>query len=104
MTLRPKEKCEICGIIKKSILHRHHIIPRIDSRSTDSDDNLAIVCPTCHSRVHTGEFIIIGLYQTTDGIKLMWFQNGEDPPLKEEFWKVKYNPLVITLNDKDIKK
>ncbi len=100
--LRPKIHCEMCGLEKKSILHRHHIIPRTDTRSTDSDDNLAIVCPTCHSLIHTGEFIVIGLYQSTGGIKLMWFRNGEAPPLPEKFWKVKNNPLIITLKDDNI--
>lgn len=28
----------------------------------------------------------------------MWFKKGQDPPLPEEFWLVKDNPLVITLN------
>lgn len=96
--LRPKIHCEICGLAKRSILHRHHIIPRADSRSTNSDNNLAVVCPTCHSCIHTGEFIIIGVYQTTGGTQLVWFRKGEDPPLPEEHWRVRENPLIITLN------
>ena len=95
--LRPKKLCEICGFDKRSVLHRHHIIPRQDKRSTNSDNNLAIVCPTCHSLVHSGHFIIIGIYQSTSGQELMWFKNGEAPPLPEEFWFVKENPLVKTL-------
>ena len=99
---RPKKHCEICGLVKKSILHRHHVIPRTDPRSTNSDNNLAIVCPTCHSRIHTGEFIIIGIYKSTNGTELMWFCKGEEPPLSEEHWMVKDNPLVITLNNDEI--
>lgn len=95
--LRPKCSCEICGLEKPLILHRHHIIPRIDSRCTNSDNNLAIVCPNCHSLVHTGEIIIIGLYETTNGLELMWFRKNENPPLPREFWRIKDNPLVITI-------
>jgi len=97
MKLRPKIQCEICGLKKKSILHRHHIIPRPDSRSTNYDNNLAILCPNCHSRVHTGELIIIGVYHSTGGSQLIWFKKGEPPPLPQEYWLVKHNPLVITL-------
>lgn len=99
--LRPKTHCEVCNMEKKSILHRHHIIPRTDPRSTNSDNNLACLCPNCHSLVHSGDIIIIGLYQTTDGLKLMWFRKGEEPPISEEFWKVKDNPLVTTFCKKN---
>jgi hypothetical protein len=100
-SLRPKIQCEICNIKKKAILHRHHIVPRPDPRSTNSDNNLAILCPNCHSCVHTGEIVIVGIYDTTDGSQLLWFKNGEEPPLPKEFWKIKDNPLVITLNGED---
>lgn len=98
MSLRPKICCEICGLRKKSILHRHHIIPRTDSRSTNSDYNLAILCPNCHGCVHTGDVIIVGVYNTTGGLKLIWFKRGESPPIPREFWLIKDNPLVITIN------
>jgi len=97
MALRPKVNCEICGLQKKAILHRHHIIPRSDERSTNSDNNLAILCPNCHGCVHSGDLIIIGLYHTTDGQKLMWFRKGENPPIPKEFWRIKHNPLVLTI-------
>jgi hypothetical protein len=95
--MRPKVSCEICGLNKKHILHRHHIIPRMDPRSTNSTSNLAILCPNCHSIVHSGEIIIIGLYDTTDGLQLMWFKRGDELPIPKEFWKVKNNPLVTTI-------
>ncbi len=93
--LRPKIKCEICGLNDSSILHRHHIIPRRDKRSTNSDNNLAILCPNCHSKVHTGELIIIGVYQSTDGKSLVWFKKDTIPPFPKEQWLVKDNPLVV---------
>jgi hypothetical protein len=92
--MRPKICCEVCKFDKSNILHRHHIIPRCDERSTNSDHNLAIVCPTCHSLIHSGEIIIIGIYKTTGGTELMWFKKGEEPPFSEEFWQIKDNPLI----------
>jgi hypothetical protein len=93
--LRPKIKCEICGLNQYNILHRHHIIPRQDSRCLDNDSNISILCPNCHHLVHRGEFTIIGVYSTSDGIQSLWFKKGEQPPLPKELWKVKDNPLVI---------
>jgi hypothetical protein len=104
MVLRPKLKCEICGLKKPSILHRHHVIPRPDSRCTNSDNNLAILCPNCHSSVHLGEITIIGIYKSTEGTGPVWFKKGEDFPFPQEYWKVKDNPFVKTLkgNEDDL--
>jgi len=94
--IRKANKCEICGK-KEPVLHKHHIIPRTDPRSTNKNENLALICPNCHTRVHLGEIIIIGLYKSTAGFNLVWFKKNEKPPFPEEFWLVKDNPLVITL-------
>lgn len=96
--LRPKCACEVCGFKKPSILHRHHIIPRCDPRCTNGDNNLAVVCPTCHSLIHTGEIVVIGTYETTNGRETMWFRKGSKPPIPKEFWRVQDNPLVVTIN------
>lgn len=98
MPLKPKVCCEICNLNKKAILHRHHIIPRVDPRCVNKDYNIAVLCPNCHSRVHSGEFIIIGTYQTSDGFETIWFKKGDSPPIPKELWIVKDNPLVITLS------
>lgn len=98
---RPKIRCEVCNLAKKSILHRHHIIPRCDERCSNNDYNLAILCPNCHSTVHTGEITIIGVYDSSDGPVLMWFKKNENPPLPKEFWKVGENPLIKTLNGEE---
>jgi len=95
--IRKKKECEICGFSKKNILHYHHIIPRADNRCTNDGGNVCNLCPNCHSQVHTGELIIIGIYFTSDGYKLLWFKKGEDPPLPFDHWIVKENPLIITL-------
>jgi hypothetical protein len=45
--------------------------------------------------IHAGEIIVIGVYPSTGGRKLMWFRDGEPPPLPKEFWKVQDNPLIL---------
>jgi hypothetical protein len=91
-----KVVCEICGFSKKRALNLHHIIPRCDPRCTNDNNNLCICCHSCHDLIHAGEIIIIGVYSSTAGRKLYWFNKGQTPPLEYEFWLVKDNPLVIT--------
>lgn len=91
-----KRCCEICGYNNPSALNVHHIIPRCDPRCTNNNYNLSIVCHICHDLIHAGEITIIGVYDSTNGRKLMWFKEGQEPPLEKEFWKIKDNPLVIT--------
>lgn len=57
--------CEICGENEKSALHKHHIIPRTDPLSTNDDNNLAIICASCHNKVHANIIKIIGIYPST---------------------------------------
>jgi len=92
-----KDKCEICGFDKSAALNLHHIIPQCDPRCTNDNSNLAVVCHSCHDLIHASppEITIIGVYKTTGGRKMMWFRQGEEPPLEKEFWLVKENPLVI---------
>ena len=90
-----KEKCEICGKNRKHVLHIHHIIQRMDPRCTNLPGNLAVLCSNCHNEVHSGEFIIIGVYNSTNGRQLLWFKKDQEPPLPKEFWLIKENPYVI---------
>lgn len=90
-----KDRCEICKYDNPAALNIHHIIPRCDPRCTNDNYNLSIVCHTCHDLIHAGEITIIGVYFTTAGRKLFWFKKGETPPLEEEFWLIKDNPLVL---------
>lgn len=90
-----KERCEVCDYENPAALNIHHIIPRRDPRCSNDNHNLAIVCHTCHDLIHVGDIIIIGVYPSSAGRKLMWFRRGEEPPLEKEFWKVKDNPLVL---------
>ncbi len=93
--MRIKDKCEVCGEKNKNLLHRHHIIPQCDERCTNKDTNISILCANCHTKVHCGEIIIIGVYFTSSGKRTMWFKRGEVPPIEEEYWVVKDNPLVV---------
>lgn len=90
-----KDKCEICEYAHEAALNIHHIIPRCDPRCTNNNNNLAIVCHSCHDLIHAGEITIIGVYSSTGGRRLMWFKQGEEPPLEKEFWLVKENPYVL---------
>ena len=90
-----KDKCEICSYDAAAALNVHHIIPRCDPRCTNNNENLSILCHSCHDLVHAGEIIIIGVYSSTGGRKMMWFRSGEAPPLPKEFWIIKDNPLVL---------
>ena len=92
-----KTACEICSMPDLRIMHRHHIIPRPDPRCHNGSNNLACLCPNCHSLVHAGEIVILGVYYSTNGRCLVWHNRNEQPPLAKEFWLVKDNPLVLTL-------
>jgi len=93
-----KDICEICGYSNPAALNIHHIIPRCDHRCTNNNYNLSIVCHICHDLIHAGQITIIGVYDSTDGRKLMWFKEGQEPPIEKQFWKIKDNPLVINKN------
>lgn len=62
---RPKIQCEVCGETDSSILERHHIIERTDLNCTNDDYNLAVLCPSCHTKLHSGRLRIIGVYPGT---------------------------------------
>jgi len=97
-----KVACEICGFNQPSALNLHHIIPQCDGRSTNDNHNLAVICHSCHDLVHTGYYTIIGVYKTTGGRKLLWFKEGEEPPLEKKHWLIKENPLVIRGKKNDV--
>jgi len=94
----PKNSCEMCGYSEPNALNYHHIIPREDSRCSSDNNNIAVICHNCHDLTHAGQHVIIGVYQTTGGRKLLWFKEGEEPPLEKKHWLIKENPLVIRGN------
>lgn len=88
-----KDKCEICGFNKSAALNLHHIIPQCDPRSTNDNNNLAVLCHSCHDLVHASppEITIVGVYSSTAGRKLFFYYGDSPPPdfLPREFWKIK---------------
>lgn len=91
-----KEKCEICGLQEPKALEEHHVIPRNDPRSHNNNSNLAVLCGSCHNLIHTGEIIVLGVYQSTGGRLIMHHRKNEPPPLEEQYWLIKNNDRVKT--------
>lgn len=58
-------KCEIDNCQETLNLHKHHIIERTEINTTNDNYNIAILCPSCHSKVHSGNIKIIGIYPST---------------------------------------
>lgn len=96
-----KNKCEIesCNITNPNVLELHHIIPRTNKNSSHHPYNLAILCPTHHKMIDTGELQIISIYPSTkqpNNRTLIYILNGiknidineEYLPLKNKSYKI----------------
>ncbi len=46
-----KSCCELCGLVEPEILEVHHIDR---NRRNNRDDNLLLICPNCHRKIHRG--------------------------------------------------
>lgn len=92
-----KERCEVCGFDNPHALNIHHIIPRCDPRSTNDNNNLAVLCHICHDLTHAGDIVILGVYSSTAymGRTLLWHRKGEAPPLGKEDWRVHDNQKIL---------
>jgi hypothetical protein len=75
-----KEFCEIedCNINDSKLLHHHHIIERTDLGTSNDCWNLAVLCPTHHAMVHSGQLKILGVFPSTAkyGRTLVYELNG----------------------------
>jgi 5-methylcytosine-specific restriction endonuclease McrA len=49
---RDQYSCRMCGSVKESALHIHHILKRVEG-GTDHMDNLITVCNRCHKAADT---------------------------------------------------
>ena len=65
-----------------------HHIHSLSKGGEDKSYNKCRVCPNCHRKVHMGEIIIEGRFQTTEGNKIIYRNKGEesitgfkDPPV-----------------------
>jgi hypothetical protein len=91
-----KVKCEICDLLEPRALEIHHVIPRNDPGSHNNNSNLAVLCGSCHNLIHSGEIIVLGIYQSTSGRVIIHHRKNEPPPLEEKFWLIKKNDKVKT--------
>jgi len=72
-------KCQICKEDDYNLLDAHRIKPGAEG-GIYSDNNTTTLCCKCHRKVHSGQIVIEGKYQSTKGMVLHYFINGE------EFW------------------
>ncbi len=74
--------CLICG--SSNDLHTHHIVHQKcfnEDKQTDKNSfvfeknikhNLAVLCQSCHVKVHQDKLIVEGYQQTSSGVRLIW--------------------------------
>lgn len=62
-------KCEICQKIDN--LEEHHIQSK-SKGGKNNKSNIAIICCSCHRKIHIGSVVVIGRFLTDEGYKLLW--------------------------------
>ena len=75
-----KYECEICEEKEVSSLHKHHIIEQTDIDTNNEDFNLAIICASCHAKVHAGSIDLLGIVPSTkmpNRRTLIYIKDGE---------------------------
>ena len=71
-------KCAICENPDISIHHVHRIVHG-ENNGKYTKNNCVSLCPNCHSKVHTNQIKIIGVFYSTAGNLLHYFaENGEE--------------------------
>ena len=58
-------ECEIESCNEIINLHAHHIIERTEENTNNNIFNIAVLCPSCHSKVHSGHIKIMGIFPST---------------------------------------
>ena len=82
--------CEICNETDIR-LDKHHINSK-SKNGSNQIHNIALLCPNCHRRVHMGQIILEGRFQTSNGYKLLYhWKNCQDIVDRE-------NPEVYTFS------
>jgi uncharacterized protein YlaI len=66
--------CSICNL--KTILIDHHINGR-KIKDYNKPWNRAAICDNCHRLIHEGNIIVEGWFMTTEGRRLIWYNEGE---------------------------
>jgi len=93
-------KCFGCG--KKfdaQILDVHHIVP-ISKGGSNSPRNLAVLCPTCHKKAHSGELKKSDL----KGVAKEKLPNDLKTRLKKTRKVKRYDGVKVSVTEKDLKK
>ena len=62
-----KAYCEIdgCNVTDPRLLELHHIICRTDPNTTNTNNNIAILCANHHTLLHTNDLVIYGIVPST---------------------------------------
>jgi hypothetical protein len=100
----PKTRCEIenCQVDDPKVLHRHHIIERVEVGTSNHEFNLCVLCPTHHSMVHTGRLKILGVYPSTglNGRTVVYELDGKkNIEIDEPYFK--YQPPQMKIHSKE---
>lgn len=67
--------CKICN--NHSVVVEHHITSKCYG-GTNKKSNKSLLCPTCHSMVHYGKYIIEGyFFCTPNGNTLIWRKENQ---------------------------
>jgi len=81
------DKCEFKECEEKIKIDNHHI-HSLSKGGKDKPWNKCKVCPNCHRKIHMGEIIIEGRFETTAGNTIVYRNKGEksitgfqDPPV-----------------------
>lgn len=96
-----KDYCEIsgCPIKDSKVLHHHHIIERTELGTSNDVWNLAVLCPTHHTMVHSGRLKIIDVFPSTatNGRTLVYELDGVPniPGLNKKYVEKKINGVKI---------
>ena len=76
-----KYPCDICKNIE--FLESHHINGR-KIKNYNKPWNIANICPSCHYKVHLGQIIISGWFDTTNGKELIFNKINESKIVDSE--------------------
>ena len=64
-------------------LQEHHIHGR-KGPNANRKDNVMMICPNCHTNIHTGNILVEGWFMTSEGRMLIWRKRGDLPITGQE--------------------
>jgi 5-methylcytosine-specific restriction endonuclease McrA len=69
--------CYFCKETNYAILDAHRIIPGSEGGKY-TESNMITTCASCHRRIHAKEIIVDRKYNSTKGVVLHYWKNGEE--------------------------